>query len=168
MKQDKSTTPMMKQWHDLKKQAKDALLFFRLGDFYEAFHKDAEIISKALNLTLTKRQNILMCGVPFHASDKYIDKLVAQGFKLAIAEQVQDPKTVKGIVKREITRFVSPATVVNSSLLCEKTNNYFASICQIKDSFGIAYVDLTTADFHAIEVNALTLKAYSHRQLTIA
>jgi len=155
MTQEKSKTPMMKQWHDLKKKAGDALLFFRLGDFYEAFYKDAEIIAKNLNLTLTKRQDIPMCGVPFHASDNYVDKLVALGFKLAIAEQTEDPKSVKGIVKREITRFVSPATVISSSLLNDKSNNYFAAIHQIKDYFGIAYIDLTTADFHVIEVKEL-------------
>jgi len=155
MTQEKSKTPMMKQWHDLKKKAGDALLFFRLGDFYEAFYKDAEIIAKNLNLTLTKRQEIPMCGVPFHAGDNYIDKLVALGFKLAIAEQTEDPKSVKGIVKRDIARFVSPATVINSTLLNDKSNNYFAAIHQIKDYFGIAYIDLTTADFHVIEVKEL-------------
>jgi DNA mismatch repair protein MutS len=154
MTQDKSTTPMMRQWHDLKKQAKDALLFFRLGDFYEAFFEDAEIIAKKLNLTLTKRQNIPMCGVPYHASESYIDKLVNLGFKLAIAEQVEDPKVVKKIVKRKIVRFVSPATTLSSALLSDNINNYFAAVCQIKDCFGIAYLDLTTADFNVIEVNS--------------
>ncbi len=155
MIQEKSKTPMMKQWHDLKKKAGDALLFFRLGDFYEAFYKDAEIIAKNLNLTLTKRQEIPMCGVPFHASDNYIDKLVALGFKLAIAEQTEDPKVVKGIVKREIVRFVSPATVISSTLLNDKSNNYFAAIHQIRDHFGIAYIDLTTSDFYVLEVKEL-------------
>ena len=100
------TTPMMDQWISCKKKAKDALLLFRLGDFYEAFYEDAHVIAKDLNLTLTKRQQIPMCGVPFHTCDGYIDKLVAKGHKVAIAEQMSDPRETKGIVDRQITRIL--------------------------------------------------------------
>ena len=119
----KKNTPMMEQWFLCKKKAKDALLLFRLGDFYEAFYDDAKLISKEIHLTLTKRQNIPMCGVPSHASENYIDKLVAKGYKVAIAEQVEDAKEKKGLVKREIVRVVSPGTVLTSSLLLEKSKS---------------------------------------------
>jgi DNA mismatch repair protein MutS len=146
-------SPMMKQWQNCKDEAKDALLFFRLGDFYEAFYEDAYIISKELNLTLTQRQKIPMCGVPYHASENYIDKLIAKGFKVGVAEQVEDPKKATGLVKRELVRIISPATVVNSSLLSEKKNNYFVSICQLGKIFGLSTIDLTTAEFRVSELN---------------
>lgn len=99
-----SLTPMMAQWQACKTEAKDALLFFRLGDFYEAFHEDAKIISKEVSVTLTSRQGTPMCGVPFHTAELYIDKLLAKGYKIAVAEQTEEPKNGKGLVKREITR----------------------------------------------------------------
>lgn len=147
-------TPMMAQWQQCKVEAKDALLFFRLGDFYEAFEKDAEVISKELGLTLTKRQNTYMCGVPFHAAEMYIDKLVSKGFKVAVAEQVEDPKEVKGIVKREIVRTVTPGTLVGSNLLSEKKNNFFASIAQVGSTFGLSFIDLSTGEFVSIELDS--------------
>lgn len=146
-----TTTPMMAQWHALKEQAKDALLFFRLGDFYEAFHHDAETISSNLDLCLTKRQDVPMCGVPAHAADNYIDKLLAKGFKVAVAEQTEDPKNVKGLVKREIVRIVSPGTLVSSSLLEERKNNYFASIARQGSQIAIALIDLSCARFSVQE-----------------
>ncbi len=149
---DTATTPMMAQWHACKAQAKDALLFFRLGDFYEAFHQDAVLISKELSLTLTQRQNIPMCGVPFHASDQYIDKLIARGHKVAVAEQTEDPKTVKGLVKREIVRIVTPGTIVHSQLLQEKKNNYIASVAALGKMFAVAFLDLTTGEFRTLEL----------------
>src|ERR1700726_2582243 len=102
--EDPKISPMMAQWHACKGQAPGAVLFFRLGDFYEAFYEDAALLSKELDLTLTKRQEIPMSGVPFHTCEQYIDKLVAKGFRVAIAEQVEDPKKTKGLVKREIVR----------------------------------------------------------------
>lgn len=152
---DKQQTPMMQQWLSCKKKAENALLFFRLGDFYEAFYEDAYLISKEIDLTLTKRQEVPMCGVPFHSSDIYIDKLVAKGYKVAIAEQVEDPKSAKGLVKREIIRVVTPGTIVNSSLLSEKSNNFFVSIVQVGAIFGIGAIDLTTSEFFAIEIESL-------------
>lgn len=145
-------TPMMAQWHACKEQAKDALLFFRLGDFYEAFYEDAQVIAKEMGLTLTARQGTPMCGVPFHTAELYIDKLVAKGFKVAIAEQTEDPKAVKGLVKREIVRIVTPGTLINSQLLSDKKNNFFISIAQIGSVFGLAILDLTTAEFRVLEV----------------
>src|SRR3989344_6311725 len=136
-------TPMMKQWKSLKVKAKDALLLFRLGDFYEAFLEDAILISKELNLTLTKRQEIPMCGVPFHTFETYLDKLISKGYKVAIAEQMEDAKNVKGIVKRDITQILSPATITNSNFLDEKTNNYFVSIKNWKGLKSIVMIEST-------------------------
>ncbi|MBS0630264.1 MAG: DNA mismatch repair protein MutS [Verrucomicrobia bacterium] len=144
-------TPMMAQWFACKEAAPEAILFFRLGDFYEAFYEDAEIISKELDLTLTKRQEIPMAGVPHHICDSYIDRLVAKGYRVAIAEQMENPKETKGIVKREIVRIVTPGTVINSTLLQDKEPSYLASIVQLNKSLGLSFLDITTADFVVIE-----------------
>lgn len=148
---DQKISPMMAQWHACKKSAPNAILLFRLGDFYEAFYEDALLISQVLDLTLTKRQEIPMAGVPFHTSEAYIDKLVSKGYRIAIAEQMEDPRSVKGLVKREIVRVVTPGTVVNSTLLVEKSNNYLACIAQVGEIQGLSILDLTTADFKAME-----------------
>src|SRR4051794_189597 len=105
-----TATPMMLQWHACKQAAGDAVLLFRMGDFYEAFYDDASLLAKELSLTLTRRQEIPMSGIPHHTSDTYIDKLVAKGFRVAVAEQTEDPRQVKGLVKREIVRVVTPGT----------------------------------------------------------
>lgn len=149
--EDAKLTPMMTQWTECKLQAKDALLFFRLGDFYEAFHEDAELIAKELNLTLTERQGIAMCGVPWHTSEAYVDRLVARGYRVAIAEQMEDPKKVKGLVKRQVVRCVSPGTQVASSLLNEKMHNFFAAVSKDGTSYGLALLDVTTASFFVFE-----------------
>ena len=140
-------SPMMVQWHACKQAAKDAILFFRMGDFYEAFYEDAVLMSKELALTLTKRQDIPMSGVPFHTCEIYIDKLVAKGYRVAIAEQMEDPKKTKGLVRREIVRVVTPGTLINSNLLPEKSNNFFASLTQAGKIMGLAFLDLTTGEF---------------------
>jgi len=145
---------MMSQWQTCKAQAKEALLLFRLGDFYEAFYEDANVMSKAIGLTLTARQGIPMCGVPFHTAENYIDKLIAKGFKIAIAEQTEDPKAAKGLVKREIVRIVTPGTIINSQLINDKKNNFFVSISQTNTRFGIAILDVTTAEFRAKEADS--------------
>lgn len=150
------TTPMMAQWHACKTQAKEALLFFRLGDFYEAFHEDANLISKELGLTLTARQGVPMCGIPSHTVDSYLDKLVAKGYRVAVAEQTEDAKETKGLVKREIVKTVSPGTLIHSQLLSDKKNNYFVSLSQVNSTYGIAALDLTTAEFRAMEVESKT------------
>jgi DNA mismatch repair protein MutS len=122
-----------------------------LGDFYEAFHEDAVRISKDIGLTLTARQGVPMCGIPFHTSDHYIDKLVAKGYKVAVAEQVEDPKMVKGLVKREIVRMVSPGTLINSNLLVDKKNNYFASVAQVGSLYGLGALDVSTGELRTLE-----------------
>lgn len=148
---DQKISPMMAQWHACKEMAKDAVLFFRMGDFYEAFHDDAVLLSKELDLTLTKRQDIPMSGVPFHTSDAYIDKLVAKGYRVAIAEQIEDPKKAKGLVKREVVRLVTPGTLMNSNLLSAKDNNFFAALTQVGQILGLAFLDLTTGEFWVSE-----------------
>ena len=145
---------MMAQWYHCKKQAKDALLLFRLGDFYEAFHDDASILADELQLTLTKRQGVPMSGVPAHTVENYIEKLVGKGFLVAVAEQVEDPKTAKGLVKREVVRTVSPGTITNASFLQEKTNNFFACLTQINATFALALLDLSTGEFSVLEIES--------------
>lgn len=154
------TTPMMAQWFECKEKAKDALLLFRLGDFYEAFYEDANIIAKELEITLTKRHEVPMCGAPYHSIDSYIDKLIAKGYKVAMAEQIENPKEVKGLVKREIVRIITPATTISSELLEDKSNNFFLSIAQIGNVFGLSMLDLTTAEFKTYEVESLS-KVYN-------
>ncbi len=148
---DVKVSPMMAQWHACKQMAKEAVLLFRMGDFYEGFYEDAVLLSKELDLTLTKRQDIPMSGVPYHTSEIYIDKLVAKGYRVAIAEQVEDPKKAKGLVKREIVRVVTPGTLINSNLLSEKTNNFFAALTQVGQVLGLAFLDLTTGEFFVSE-----------------
>ncbi|MFC1568420.1 DNA mismatch repair protein MutS [Candidatus Margulisiibacteriota bacterium] len=144
-------TPMVKQYLSIKEKHQDAILFFRLGDFYEMFYQDAEVASKELDLVLTGRgqaeKRMPMCGIPFHASENYIARLIDKGYKVAICEQVEDPRVAKGVVKREVIRIVTPGTVTESNLLSEKTNNYLLAITKEKDIFGLAYVDASTGEF---------------------
>lgn len=147
-------SPMMAQWYACKQAAKEALLLFRMGDFYEAFYEDACIIAKHADLTLTKRHGIPMSGIPHHTIDGYIDKLVEKGFKIAIAEQTEDAKQAKGLVKREIVRVVTPGTLMNSALIAESSNNFFVSVAQVGSIFGISCLDLTTSEFFASEVES--------------
>lgn len=144
-------TPMMQQWHDCKKQSKDALLLFRLGDFYEAFYDDAKTLAKDLELTLTKRGDIPMSGIPAHTVESYIEKLINKGHLIAIAEQVEDPKDVKGIVKREIVKLLSPGCVYNPNLLKDKSHNFFAALHGHKGQFGLSFIDLSTGTFRCAE-----------------
>ncbi len=149
-------TPMMEQWQRCKKEAKEAILFFRMGDFYEAFYEDAALLAEELELTLTKRQGIPMSGVPWHTIEPYIDKLVSKGYRVAVAEQTEDPKKAKGLVNREIVRVVTPGTVVNSSLLGDKSHNFIAALTQVGSVFGLASCDITTASFKVLEVENIT------------
>ena len=150
---DQKTSPMMVQWHACKKAAGNALLFFRLGDFYEAFHDDAVIMARELELTLTKRQEVPMCGMPHHTHEVYIDRLIAKGYRVAIAEQTEDPRKTKGIVKREVVRVVTPGSIINSSLLSDNNNNFIVSIARVGQLYGLAILDLTTADFQVMELD---------------
>lgn len=150
-------TPLMSQYKEIKEQNKDNLLFFRLGDFYEMFFDDAVIASKELGLTLTSRnrekgQDVPLAGVPYHSVSSYIAKLVNKGYKVAICEQVEDPKSVKGIVKREVVRVITPGTVIDTDYLDEKSNNYLMGIKIDGNKGAIAYVDITTGEFKASEL----------------
>ena len=147
----KTVTPMMRQYLDIKAEYEGYILFYRLGDFYECFFEDAVIASKALDLVLTGREcgdgkRAAMCGVPFHKADQFIGKLVDQGYKVGICEQVEDPKQAVGLVKREVIRVVTPGTVTDADLLREGQNNFLASICFGKESVGVCFADISTGD----------------------
>lgn len=144
----------MAQWYACKKKAENAPVFFRLGDFYEAFYDDAKIFAKELNLTLTKRHGIPMSGVPAHTCESYVEKMVAKGYMVAIAEQVEDTKQAKGLVKREIVRTISPGTIQNSGYLSDKSNNYFASLTHINSIYAASFLDISTGDFSTMEVES--------------
>ncbi|MGE6261352.1 DNA mismatch repair protein MutS [Heyndrickxia sporothermodurans] len=144
-------TPMIQQYLQVKADYQDAFLFFRLGDFYEMFFEDAIKASQELEITLTSRdggsnERIPMCGVPYHAAANYIDVLIEKGYKVAICEQVEDPKQAKGVVKREVVQLITPGTKMEGKGLVEKENNYIASISEFDQSFGIAYTDLSTGE----------------------
>ena len=150
-------TPMMQEYLRTKEEYKDCILFYRLGDFYEMFFEDAETVSAELELTLTGKDCGLekrapMCGVPFHAADTYISRLIEKGHKVAICEQVEDPKTAKGLVKREVIRVVTPGTTMDPGTLDETKNNYLMCIVSMEDRFGIAAADITTGDCYVTEV----------------
>lgn len=144
-------SPMMVQWHSCKAKAPDSLLLFRLGDFYEAFYEDAKMLSKELDIVLTRRQEIPMAGIPAHASETYFDRLLSKGFRVAIAEQMEDPKQVKGLVKRDIVRILTPGTVTQSSLLSDKAYNFLGCVVQIAETYALSIIDVTTSDFKALE-----------------
>ena len=141
----------MQQYLDIKQQYRDCILFFRLGDFYEMFFDDAVTASKAMEVTLTGKncgmeEKAPMCGVPYHAADTYIAKLIEKGYKVAVCEQTEDPAAAKGIVKREVIRIVTPGTVVNQGMLDEKENNYLASVYASKDGAALTYCDISTGE----------------------
>ena len=147
-------TPMMEQYLEIKNQYKDYLLFYRLGDFYEMFFDDAIAASRAIDLTLTGRdcgepERAPMCGVPFHAVDTYIGKLIDKGFKIAICEQMEDPAEAKGIVKREVIRVITPGTLIETNLLTESKNNYLCSLYMGEFECGICFCDVSTAEIYA-------------------
>lgn len=153
-----SLSPMMRQYFDLKEQCPEAILFFRLGDFYEMFFEDAKTVSKELELVLTARdcgleERAPMCGVPFHSADAYINRLIQKGYKIAICEQLTDPKETKGLVERGIIRVVTPGTVVDESILDEKQNRYLMAICAQGSRAGIAYADVSTGECYTYEIN---------------
>ncbi len=160
-KDSQTITPMLEQYLNIKSQYKDAILFFRLGDFYEMFFEDAHIASKILEITLTTRDKnkenpIPMCGVPAHAAEPYITKLVKAGYKVAICEQVEDPTAAKGIVKREVIRILTPGLLTNQDALNAKDNNFLVSIFKHlkKDKWGISYIDLSTGEFKTTELTS--------------
>ena len=150
-------TPMMKQYMETKSQYQDCILFYRLGDFYEMFFEDALTASRELEITLTgkncgQEEKAPMCGVPYHAVEGYLNRLVAKGYKVAICEQVEDPKTTKGIVKREVVRIVTPGTNLDTQALHETKNNYIMCIVYIADRYGVSVADISTGDYFVTEI----------------
>lgn len=152
-------TPMMQQYMEIKGEYKDCILFYRLGDFYEMFYEDALVCSKELEITLTgkncgQEERAPMCGVPYHAIEGYLNKLISRGYKVAICEQVEDPRSVKGIVKREVIRIVTPGTNLNTQALDEGKNNYLMGIVYTANASGISIVDVTTGDYFVTETDS--------------
>ena len=152
-------TPMMRHYLDTKEQYKDCILFYRLGDFYEMFFDDAVTVSRELELTLTgkdcgQEERAPMCGVPYHAAETYLNRLVAKGYKVAICEQVEDPKLAKGMVKREVVRVVTPGTNLNTQALDETKNNYIMCIVYLADRYGVSLADVSTGEYFLTEVSS--------------
>ena len=151
-------TPMMQQYIDTKKDYKDCILFYRLGDFYEMFFEDAKTASKELEITLTgkncgQEEKAPMCGVPYHSVEAYLNRLVAKGYKVAICEQVEDPKMSRGLVRREVVRIVTPGTNLDTQALDETKNNYIMCVVYMEDRYGVSIADVTTGDYFVTEVD---------------
>ena len=150
---------MMTHYLETKKQYPDCILFYRLGDFYEMFFEDANTVSRELEITLTGKdcgleERAPMCGVPYHAVEGYLNRLVQKGYKVAIAEQMEDPKLARGLVKREVIRVVTPGTILSAQALDETKNNYLMAVVYMGNNYGIATVDITTGDFFVTEVSS--------------
>ncbi len=155
-----SVTPMMQQYLSIKEQYPGTILFYRLGDFYEMFFEDAKLVSRELELTLTGKdcglsERAPMCGVPYHAVDTYLQKLIEKGYKVAICEQMTDPATTKGLVEREVIRVVTPGTVIESNMLEDRKANYIASLCLRKNQAGCAFCDVSTGEFYLYQIQDL-------------
>ncbi len=160
-------SPMMQQYFAMKEKYPNTILFFRLGDFYEMFFNDAKTVSRELELTLTGREcgqeeRAPMCGVPFHSAESYIARLVAKGYKVAICEQMEDPKLVKGLVKRDVIRVITPGTVMENSMLDEGSNNYLCSLCYGENAAGLCFADVSTGQLTVCQVQGETLDALTH------
>ena len=154
MTKKNATTPMMEQYHRIKKKYKDALLFFRLGDFYEMFFEDAKIAAPVLEIALTSRQKVPMCGVPYHAAHSYLVKLLRKGFKVAICEQVEDAKQTRGVVKRDVVKVLTPGTAVELELEGGKENTYIASLYVQETDSGLAMIDLASGEMRATQAES--------------
>ena len=151
-------TPMMRQYLDMKEKYPGMILFFRLGDFYEMFFEDAKLVSRELELTLTGKncgmeERAPMCGVPFHSAETYINRLIEKGYKVAICEQMEDPATAKGLVRRDVIRVVTPGTVIEQSMLDDRRNSYLLSVCMDGNKAGIAFADVSTGEFSTYEID---------------
>jgi DNA mismatch repair protein MutS len=157
-------SPLMEQYYNVKKQYPNAILLFRVGDFFETFGEDAVVVSRDLNIVLTSRQKddtgnkIPLAGVPYHALDTYLAKLVKSGHKVVICDQVEDPKTAKGLVKRDITRIVTPGTIIEPSMLEERANNFLAAVVQDGDKAGLSFVDVSTGELLTTEIDVGRLR----------
>src|SRR5690242_1542398 len=159
-----ATTPLMRQYHAIKQQAPNALLMFRLGDFYELFFEDAVVAARELEITLTARNKekgaaIPMCGVPYHAAEGYIARLIQKGHRVAICDQMEDPRLAKKLVKREITRVVTPGTAMDPSLVKPRENNFLAAVARSAARAALAYVDVSTGEFRVTELDAADVAA---------
>src|SRR6516165_1990126 len=156
MSSDTQLTPMMAQYRRIKSELpKDALLLFRLGDFYEMFFEDAQTGAQLLNVALTKRGVVPMCGIPFHAANAYIGRLLRAGRKVAICDQIEDARPGQ-LVKREVTQILSPATHFDERMLAAERNNFLGAVYSIGETYGLAFADLTTGDFLTTEVSGTT------------
>ena len=158
MAKSSTETPLMQQHNAIKRKYPDAILLFRVGDFYETFGQDAVVTAKVLGITLTKRNNgnpdaSELAGFPHHALDTYLHKLVKAGYRVAVCDQLEDPKLAKGIVKRGVTELVTPGTATNDKLLDNNTNNFLASVYFSEFVHGIAFVDVSTGEFFCTEGN---------------
>src|SRR5579872_1891571 len=154
-----ATTPLMRQYNAIKQQVPNTLLMFRLGDFYELFYEDAVTAARELEITLTARNKekgavIPMCGVPYHAAEGYIAKLIQKGYRVAICDQMEDPRIAKKLVKRELTRIVTPGTATDAHLLRSHENNYLAAVAPNGSRAGLAHVDVSTGEFRVTELDA--------------
>src|SRR2546426_6748977 len=152
-----ASTPLMRQYNTIKQQVPNTLLMFRLGDFYELFYEDAVTASRELEITLTSRNKekgaaIPMCGVPYHAAEGYISRLIQKGYRVAICEQMEDPRFTKKIVKREITRILTPGTAMDPNLASSRENVYLAAVARADLRSAIAHVDLSTGEFRVTEL----------------
>ncbi len=161
---DAASTPLMRQYHSIKQQVPNALLMFRLGDFYELFYEDAVTAARELEITLTARnkekgQPIPMCGVPYHAADGYLARLIQKGYRVAVCDQMEEAGPGKKLVKREVTRVVTPGTAMEPSLLRSHENNYLAAVCRNGPRAGLAHVDISTGEFRATELDAMEVNA---------
>ncbi|MCK4237352.1 MAG: DNA mismatch repair protein MutS, partial [Candidatus Krumholzibacteria bacterium] len=156
-------TPLMSQYREIKNRYRDGILFFQVGDFYETFFEDAKVVSRILNITLTTRDKnknnpVPLAGVPLHAADTYIKKLLQAGKKVVICDQVEDPAEAKGIVKRRVTDVITPGTTLEPATLTERENNFLISLVGSSDLYGFALLDLSTGEFSAGEETAATLE----------
>src|SRR5205085_10073050 len=171
-----ASTPLMRQYHAIKQQSPSTLLMFRLGDFYELFYEDAVTAARELEITLTSRnkekgQAIPMCGVPYHAAEGYLSRLIQKGYRVAICEQMEEAGAGKKLVKREITRVVTPGTATEAALLRSHENNYLVAVFRNGTRAGLAYVDISTGEFRVTEIDtgevATTLENLSAREVLV-
>jgi len=151
MPKDDNLTPMMEQYHQIKTQYRDCLLFFRLGDFYEMFYEDAYTGSQVLGIALTSRQNVPMCGVPYHAVNSYLSRLLKAGYRVAICEQIEDPRLARGVVRREVLKVLDPGTAVEIETDEPGENYGVASLIVEEEKWGLAYADLLTDRISTLE-----------------
>jgi len=157
-KMSSKLTPMLQQYTAIKREHPDVILMFRLGDFYEMFGDDAKIAAQELEITLTSREaggagRIPMCGVPYHSVDRYVARLISRGYRVAICDQVEDPKQAKGLVKREVTRVITPGTVLEDAMLDATSNNYLVAPARRQETFGLAVIDISTGEFLVTEMS---------------